>query len=298
MECRRVLTHIDARRTGEIHSHERHEIDEHLGTCPSCRESTTDLDQFAEMVRSLPSLSKRQILSAIRDALLDSFDAVDVDGTRIWVAFTSRGIRMIDIRSKTPAAFRNAYRTRYGRELRSGTLPPRERTAVTAAVRGESPNRCAIDLSGLTPFERDVLETLPRIPRGEVRPYAWLARVAKHPGAVRAVGNVMAHNPVPFLLPCHRVVPSEGGIGKYAFGQARKRSLLEAEGVPTGEIASLARRRIRFVGSKTTNVFCFPTCRDARRIRDENRVVFHDVHEARDNGYRPCKRCAPIAKET
>ena len=85
-------------------------------------------------------------------------------------------------------------------------------------------------MTGLTTFQQKILRLLQTIPRGEVRTYAWLARKAGRPRAARAVGNVMAGNPVPWLLPCHRVVPSQGGVGNYAFGSKMKRDLLHREG--------------------------------------------------------------------
>jgi O-6-methylguanine DNA methyltransferase len=54
------------------------------------------------------------------------------------------------------------------------------------------------------------------IPPGEVRPYSWIAREIGRPGAVRATGSALAKNPVPLLIPCHRVVRSDGRIGKYS----------------------------------------------------------------------------------
>jgi methylated-DNA-[protein]-cysteine S-methyltransferase len=64
-----------------------------------------------------------------------------------------------------------------------------------------------------------------------VRTYSWLARQAGRPGAARAVGNAMALNPIPFLIPCNGIVPASGCIDKYGLGTAIKRKLLEREGV-------------------------------------------------------------------
>lgn len=84
----------------------------------------------------------------------------------------------------------------------------------------------------LGPFERRVVEALREIPRGTVLTYGELARRLGHPGAARAVGNALAKNPVPLLLPCHRVVPSTGGVGNYSGGEGgpTKERLLQQEG--------------------------------------------------------------------
>jgi len=81
------------------------------------------------------------------------------------------------------------------------------------------------------PFRREALRTLHRdVARGEVITYGALARAAGHPGAARAVGTACARNPVPIVVPCHRVVPSGAGLGAYGGGAERKRALLTLEG--------------------------------------------------------------------
>jgi methylated-DNA-[protein]-cysteine S-methyltransferase len=81
-------------------------------------------------------------------------------------------------------------------------------------------------------FPRRVLAACAAIPAGETRSYGELAREAGFPGAARAVGTVMATNPLPLIVPCHRVVRSDGSIGEYgAGGPQRKAAMLSAEGV-------------------------------------------------------------------
>ena len=90
------------------------------------------------------------------------------------------------------------------------------------------------------------------------------------------------------------MVPSAGGIGQYAFGSAMKRALLEREGVDVAELERLAKQHVRYIGSRTTHIFCFPTCKDANRIREDNRVPFRDADDALEHGYRPCRTCQPV----
>ncbi len=152
-----------------------------------------------------------------------------------------------------------------------------------------------LNLEQLPDFERQVLMKTMEIPRGEVRPYAWVAAELGRPLAVRAVGNALARNPVPFVVPCHRVVRSDGRIGNYgAGGPTAKRALLEAEGLDTDELENLPAHNVRFIGSDTTQIFCYPSCRNARRIKDEHRVEFRSVEQTRRVGYRACKVCRPV----
>src|SRR5262249_13545964 len=151
------------------------------------------------------------------------------------------------------AAFEAGYLARHGRAVhRVEALP--------AGVL----DRPRFDLRGLSDFERDVLEVTRTIPAGQVRPYSWVAREIGRPGAVRAVGSALGRSPTPWLIPCHGVVRSDGRIGDYAFGSEAKRTVLMAEGVDTDELEQWARQRTRFVGSDTTHIYCFPTCRHAR----------------------------------
>jgi len=87
-----------------------------------------------------------------------------------------------------------------------------------------------VDLSGVRGFGRRILEETARIPFGSVATYRDVATGAGSPAAVRAAGNALGANPVPIVVPCHRVVRTGGGLGGYTGGLERKQSLLELEG--------------------------------------------------------------------
>lgn len=86
-----------------------------------------------------------------------------------------------------------------------------------------------VDTSGMTDFQRQVLTTIQAIPLGEVWTYAQVASAVNSPSAARAVGQALARNPIPIVLPCHRVIASDGSLGGYAGGLERKRRLLQLE---------------------------------------------------------------------
>lgn len=88
-----------------------------------------------------------------------------------------------------------------------------------------------LDLDSCSRFRRRVLEAESRVPRGRVIGYGGLAEAAGHPGAARAVGRALAANPFPLVIPCHRTVRADGGLGGYQGGVGMKRTLLEMEGV-------------------------------------------------------------------
>ncbi|OGW39249.1 MAG: hypothetical protein A2Y97_00945 [Nitrospirae bacterium RBG_13_39_12] len=86
-----------------------------------------------------------------------------------------------------------------------------------------------IKLTKGTEFDRKVWLTLKEIPYGETRTYKWLAEKIGKPNASRAVGQSLSRNPIPIILPCHRIIESDGSIGGYSSGPDIKRRLLETE---------------------------------------------------------------------
>lgn len=96
-----------------------------------------------------------------------------------------------------------------------------------------------LDLSPATTFQHKVWEITKLIPYGETRCYLWVAKQMGKPEAVRAVGQALARNSLPIIIPCHRVVASDGKLGGYGGGLAMKRHLLYLE-TPTGTDSRIA----------------------------------------------------------
>lgn len=125
-----------------------------------------------------------------------------------------------------------------GSGARQPTLPPPEITEVIARVRKHLQGEVGdfrdikLDLDGINPFVRRVYEAAREIPVGETRTYGELATVLDQPGAVRAVGQALARNPIALIIPCHRVVAAAGRPGGFSAygGRATKARLLAIEG--------------------------------------------------------------------
>jgi O-6-methylguanine DNA methyltransferase len=209
----------------------------------------------------------------------------------VYVAWNRLGVSAA-MRSPSAEEFEAWFRGEVGREL-VRVEPPAD-LAAKIEDQLEGKRRMRFDLRGLTPFSQAVLMKTLQIPRGQVRPYGWIAREIGHPAAVRAVGTALANNPIPYFIPCHRVIRSDGVIGNYGGGGPEaKKSILSLEGVQLKRLQDLARSGLRYEGVRSTKIFCFPTCYHGRHVREQNFVFFHDETEARAAGDRPCKDCRP-----
>lgn len=248
--------------------------------------------QLAALARPAPD----SVLDAVlrRTDLADEYAVIDGPTGPAYVAWNGRGITaFVPLEA---VGSRDDFESRHPRRATYVDSPPdRLATHLSHTIETGRLGRLPIDLSSIGEFQRKVLEKCSEIPPGEIRPYGWVAREIGNPGAVRAVGTALGRNPVPVLIPCHRVVRTDGRIGNYAYGSPMKRSLLEHEGLDPEVIEAQARHGIRLVGSDTTGIYCYPTCRHAQRITDAHRIEFRSETAAREDGYRACKVCRPAA---
>ena len=230
-----------------------------------------------------------------RVGLADAYWRLESPVGTVYVAHSPAGISMVT-RAKSAAEFEAAFRRRHGRPVypdRHG-VPAGVQARILRRARGGAAQDLRFDLRGLSEFERAVLTKALEIPAGEVRPYSWIAKEIGRPGAVRAAGSALAKNPVPLLIPCHRVVRSDGHIGRYSLGGARnKRTLLEIEGAQPETLERLASSGVRYLGNAEQRHYCYPTCGGIATLILSNKVRFHDEREAVAAGYHPCGDCRP-----
>ena len=201
-------------------------------------------------------------------------ERVDLEGLagKFRIEATDRGVvRLHPGRGfHGPSARARAHAERAGRELREYLAG--HRTFFTVPV----------DLTGVHDFQARVLAEASRIRFGEVDSYAALARRVGHPRAARAVGNALGANPVPVIVPCHRIIRGDGTWGHYAFGGEMKTQLLRLE-----------RTTAALIGCTSTRIVCRRGCAHEQRVREANRVVFASIEDAAGVGYRPCRVCRP-----
>ena len=160
-----------------------------------------------------------------------TFHLCETEPGWMGLVFSPHGLRALTLPRRTrEEALRDVMEigaTAPAREAEIADIP--ERVSALASGRYAS-LALQMDWDGITPFRRAVLEEAMRIPAGETRSYGWLAAKVGRPRAARAVGRVMATNPFPIVVPCHRVIGSDGALHGYGGGLAMKEALLKAEG--------------------------------------------------------------------
>jgi methylated-DNA-[protein]-cysteine S-methyltransferase len=181
------------------------------------------------------SLLEAVASAAVREGLADAiFTRLNTPIGRLLVVQGPRGIARVAFEEEAEDGVLAEVAGRLGpRVVGSDRELATTRDTISAYLEGEGDTLALpVDLELVhAPFRRAVLETLhDTVARGEVVTYGALAQRSGRPKAHRAAATACARNPVPLVVPCHRVVPSGGGIGNYGGGPARKEALLRLEG--------------------------------------------------------------------
>ena len=284
MRCEQVQTRLADLTLSQLQAGKYTTLHRHIAHCPDCQRywqqwvyHETALAESMTTTQAPPTL-EGHIMAAIQTQAQPDFSTDLHQALAFDVAPT--GIQRLVLRQPEEAAL--------APDTVSATTAPallsQAHTQLDEYFRGERTFfRLPIDLSRCTDFERAVLDATAAIPYGEVRSYAWIATHIGRPKAMRAVGNALHKNPVPIIIPCHRVVKSDGSMGGYAFGTAWKTRLL-----------SLEQRTTPFIGCSSTRIICYRGCHHERRIREGNRIHFASIDDAYDSGYRACTACQPV----
>jgi methylated-DNA-[protein]-cysteine S-methyltransferase len=179
-------------------------------------------------------LDRRFRDAAVRAGLLDAaYDVLDSPVGPLLVAASPRGIIRISFerRFAMEGTLEQVVSAAGPRVLRAPSAVELVRRELDEYFAGKRQVfDLSLDLRGTTPFTAEVLRQLARVPYGRTATYAELAARVGRPKAARAVGTVMHRNPIPIVLPCHRVVGSDGSLTGYAGGLDVKEQLLRLEG--------------------------------------------------------------------
>jgi methylated-DNA-[protein]-cysteine S-methyltransferase len=177
-------------------------------------------------------LDRRFRDAAADEGLLDAaYDLVDTPLGTLLVATTERGLCRIVYDAEPDLEAERLARAFGVRVLRSAKPIDPARRELDEYFGGRRRNfDLPIDVALVAEFNRRVLGELARVPYGQVVTYGELAARAERPRAARAVGTVMNRNPLPIVLPCHRVIGANGSLTGYGGGLERKEKLLRLEG--------------------------------------------------------------------
>jgi methylated-DNA-[protein]-cysteine S-methyltransferase len=147
----------------------------------------------------------------------------------VFVASTIKGLCMVDFLTSEKAFLRELKSLIPGEIIRDDRKNGKTLSQIKRYLMGKLKRfDCSLDLRG-TPFQRKVWTALAKIPFGSTRSYRDIAKSIGHPKAFRAVGNANGSNPIPIILPCHRVIESNGGLGGFGHGVKVKQQLLDFE---------------------------------------------------------------------
>jgi len=148
---------------------------------------------------------------------------------KVFVASTERGVCAVDFLTSEKTFLKNLRK-----QFSDGVVKdPLKNKEILLQLKGYLEGKvkkfhCRLDLKG-TPFQKKVWSALAKIPYGQTRSYQDIARTIGHPKAFRAVGNANGANPIPLIIPCHRVIESHGGLGGFGHGLKVKKKLLNFE---------------------------------------------------------------------
>lgn len=174
---------------------------------------------------------RQDVLSAETPVYYDAL--ADTLVGKLWVGVTDRGLAAVSFGGRE-ADFAAQIARRTGRKpIRSGDHTAEACRQLQAYLEGRRRTFTVdVDLRHVTPFQRQVLTETQAVPRGQVATYGQIARRIGRPRAARAIGQALGDNPVPIVVPCHRVLAADGSLGGYSGrgGIRTKRRLLQLEG--------------------------------------------------------------------
>jgi methylated-DNA-[protein]-cysteine S-methyltransferase len=226
---------------GDLSRDEERDLDVHALDCPECAAEIADSRRLAGILDEIPSIEGLDArvalaLPALRERIRSSlprragFDRIDSPLGPLFLVVSSDGLCAVRFHETEDGIDSWAQSSDLSLSLDPQAVRPYAREIAEYFDRKRTNFDLPIDLSTTTTFVRRVLEATERVPFGHLVSYKTIARDIGEPGATRAVGNALGHNPVPIVVPCHRVIRSDGSLGGYTGGTSIKRHLLTLEG--------------------------------------------------------------------
>jgi methylated-DNA-[protein]-cysteine S-methyltransferase len=307
--CRDLEPDLVATAVGEAGAAASERVREHVARCTSCREDFDRyraIDGVCDRLRERPAggdeaRARRELACRLADLKrrIVTYRIFPSPLGNILIARSEDGISLVEYLgdARTFKASRLA-RTADVEAVEDGETLERPYSELIEYLEGRRKQLdWPLDLRlARGDFDRMVLTAAARIPYGAVTSYARLASEIGKPSAARAVAQALRWNPVPLVVPCHRVVGSSGALVGYAGDKiGMKQRLLSVEGVPTQKLPHdwhVARQRMYALGKGETE-YCVPTCGSIGKRSLAEVTLFGSRERAEACGFTPCTSCRP-----
>lgn len=305
--CAALEADLIAAATGEASRPVATRVEDHVARCAPCREEYgryRAVDAAVGELRAAPApddrTARERLLAELADlrSRIVHYGIVESPLGPILLAATETGISLVEYLGRA--------HVRGSSLFRHATLEPREGGAALETFQREllewfAGRRTRLDWPldlrlARSDFHRAVLEATAAVPFGAVSSYAGIAHDIGRPAAVRAVAQALRHNPVPIVVPCHRIIGSSGALVGYAGSRiGLKERLLDLEGVRTERRRGGVRvdRHAMYAWDRSDREYCLPTCGDISTRPIGRVTLLASAREAEALDLRPCGDCRP-----
>jgi methylated-DNA-[protein]-cysteine S-methyltransferase len=308
--CREIEADLLAAAMGEAESAAVRRVQQHLGPCADCRrefEQYRAIDGLvgelrgvtppdAGIARARHSLESR--LADLRGRLV-TYCVFPSPLGRILIACSEQGVALVEyLRSTARPAASRLYRIAGVEAQEDGAeLEALSRELLEYLEGKRTRLEWPLDLRlARSEFQRRVLQATARIPYGAVVSYTGIAWNVGRPSTSRAVAQALRWNPLPIVVPCHRVIGASGSLTGYAGNRIDlKRKLLATEGIPIAETPRDIQivRETMYVRYPGDEAYCLPTCASLASLTPARLTLFGSRARAEAVGLKPCTDCRP-----
>lgn len=241
LSCDEVVQQLPLLVIGDLTADEEHDLDVHALDCAECAVEIAESRRLAALLDELPAvddLDERiaMALPALRQRISAAlprhagYDRIDSPIGPLFLVVSAQGLCAVRFNDTEGGVSEWAEQSDLILSHDSDEVRPYAQQLHEYFDRERTTFDFPIDLSTASPFVQRVLRATAKVPFGRLASYKTIARDIGDPKATRAVGNALGHNPVPIVIPCHRVIRSDGSLGGYTGGTKIKRKLLSLEG--------------------------------------------------------------------
>jgi methylated-DNA-[protein]-cysteine S-methyltransferase len=305
--CVAIEPDLIAAATGEAVPSTAGRVEAHIAQCRTCRNDYAHYRAIETVVDDLRTTmapadtedARRRLIERLSDlrSRLVHYQVAPSPLGPILIAMTEHGVSLVEYLGRGGAASSRLFRQAGVEAVEGGAELDRFHRELHEFINGRRTRLdWSLDLrSARSDFQREVMRATVAVPYGAVASYAGIARELGRPSAVRAVAQALRHNPLPIVVPCHRIIGSTGQLVGYAGNRvALKERLLGVEGVPVNARASRIERGAMYhYDPNPDHQYCLPTCSDIlHRPLGQVRLFAHR-EQATASGLEPCLDCRP-----